>query len=69
MSSPATEFGRRTGMALLAGAVAADVSRGAQAAEPISEEDAHTIGVAAYLYPDPFTSPCLRASDWVGSPG
>jgi hypothetical protein len=50
MFSPATQFSRRTGMTLLAGALAADVSRGAQAAEPISEQDARTIGVAAYLY-------------------
>jgi len=37
-------------MALLAGSLAVDLSRAARAAEPISEQDAHTIGVAAYLY-------------------
>ena len=37
-------------IALLAGALAFNVPSPARAAEPISEQDAHAIGVAAYLY-------------------
>ena len=41
---------RFTLTALLGAALAASPSPAARAADPISEQDAHAIGVAAYLY-------------------
>ena len=50
MFSTSAQLGRRASMALLAGALAVDARHAARAAGPISEQDANTIGVAAYLY-------------------
>jgi hypothetical protein len=50
MLNPGLQRGTLAGIALLAGALACNAPSAARAAEPISERDAHAIGVAAYLY-------------------
>ena len=48
--APRLHFGRFASLALLAGALIVNASPGARGAEPIGEEEAHAIGVDAYLY-------------------